>query len=407
MGEITYVTAFFKLRERENNPHIGQPGVASTEFYLQWADKLLQHPIYLIIFIDPSLEAEVQKIRNYYCLQDLTRIIPLSIEELPLYSQLTRFEENHQRNPVRNHNLQKYTPLYNLVINSKPDLLKKGIELDPFQTTHFAWIDFRIMDLCKPIDAAIFYRLEKTKKNKIRIPVMNYLYPEEYPDRREYYSYSRGKIAGGFLEGPKEEILLFIEDFQEELELALQAGYSPSEEQVYPLAVFRRDQYNFFYCDYGGSFTNFDYLKKDLRNAYWFLDGSYNRADHPNTYRVTKKILSSAKLGYLNEDPAFTPYNLFLAGYRHYISSYYLGKYDSSFQIAHLLLLSFADYLISPEMKEEISLIIRDKKPFLQENFQHLQERIPNYQEIQDLLDFKEIRKFSRKVSNFLEESLL
>jgi tetratricopeptide (TPR) repeat protein len=276
MDEVTYVTAFFKLREKENNKNTD--GFCSVERYLDSSKQLLEKDMNLIIFIEPDLKEHVMKYRKN--LIHKTLIITKNFEELRLWSRLNDFIRADQRYHISNLDTKKFTPLYHLIINSKVDFVEEAITLNPFNTPRFAWIDFRAFDL-SPVTDEFFRRMpEIIEDNRIRINMMALCVKEEIINRSEYYKIMRGKIAGTFWIGGRNELLQFIKKCQKELEWCLNNGWSVTEEMIFGVIFAEnRELFNPYCGDYTDSLSNFDVSRKNL----WLSAASFKYALNYNS----------------------------------------------------------------------------------------------------------------------------
>lgn len=275
MDKVTYVTAFFKLRQKENNKNTD--GFCSVEKYLESSKELLEKNMNLVIFIEPDLKEHVMQYRKN--LMHKTLIITKNFEELRLWPRLTDFIQGDRRYHISNLDIKKFTPLYHLIINSKVDFVEEAITLNPFNTPRFAWIDFRAFDL-SPVSDEFFRKIpEIITDNRIRINMMAYAAINEIIDKSEYYKIMRGKIAGTFWIGGKQELLQFIKKCQEELEWCLNNGWSVTEEMIFGLIFAKNSELFYPYCgDYTDSLSNFDISRKNL----WLSAVSFKHALNNN-----------------------------------------------------------------------------------------------------------------------------
>lgn len=125
---ITYVTAFYKLDERK---------YCTSEDYLNYFLSIVNTGIHIHLFLQPSLYDKYISFigeRNNVC------ITQLAFEDLPIYKELEGIDISLPAN--RNH--EKDTRNFMILINSKTEFMKRAIENNIYNTTHFAWIDFGI-----------------------------------------------------------------------------------------------------------------------------------------------------------------------------------------------------------------------------------------------------------------------
>lgn len=351
MDKVTYVTAFFKLREKENNKNTD--GFCSLEKYLDSSKVLLEKDINLIIFIEPDLKDHVIKYRKG--LMHKTLIITKTFEELRLWPRLNDFINGDRRYHITNLDIKKFTPLYHLIINSKVDFVEEAITLNPFNTPRFAWIDFRAFDL-SPVSDEFFRKMVEIGDNRIRINMMAFTILNEILDRHEYYKLMRGKIAATYWIGGKTELLQFIKKCQQELEWCLNNGWSVTEEMIFGVIFAEnRELFNPYCGDYCDSLSNFDVSRRNL----WLSAASFKYALNNNcldyVIHLGKYLLGSH---YHSEGAKLDLYHQYEI-YFNLILTY--DKLNNKLEVMNLL----KEWLNLASCSEELRNKIRSRKDFL------------------------------------------
>lgn len=128
----TIVSCYFKLNKSK----------VSHEKYLQWMQNMLIIDNPMIIFCDLSSSHIIHSFRKDK--MDITRIIITEFTDFYSYRYFKNF--NIQQNMDKEINIGHNTYLY-MVWSEKSNFLKRAIELDPFNTEYFLWVDigcFRI-----------------------------------------------------------------------------------------------------------------------------------------------------------------------------------------------------------------------------------------------------------------------
>ena len=162
---VTFVTAFLDLNKVEKRPNH-----KNTLFYIEKGIELISHPYSFAVFIDKdSYQLIPEKFKS---MTNITFHI-IDFETLPVYQlQLT----SQNLNLPLGRNKEKDTYHYLCVNISKTYLVEKAIEIDPYQSTHFAWIDFGILHIInnnspeKECFANSLRTISNYNKNRIRIP---------------------------------------------------------------------------------------------------------------------------------------------------------------------------------------------------------------------------------------------
>lgn len=182
----------------------------SINDYIKYGKKLLELPINInkIVFFDETLI-------NLNILQVFpnTIMIPIKKEEMYLYNyidQLTNFLLNTQTP-------EKDSLEYMFLMCNKTEFIRKAIELNPFQTDQFVWVDFGINHIFKN-DDSIFNSAINDLKNKnyenVRIgsiwnPDMHNVMIKTF--RANIYKDIAWYFAGGVFGGDSKSLIKFAD----------------------------------------------------------------------------------------------------------------------------------------------------------------------------------------------------
>jgi len=122
--DLTYVTAFFQnINNRKDR---------STQNYIDYAKDFLETDLQKIVFVEHQILPELSKI----CGKN-TCLIPTS----KYYLSTFRYTKGkHLLCQIQD--TEKATIDYCKVISAKTFMVKEGIEMNPFQTEKFIWVDF-------------------------------------------------------------------------------------------------------------------------------------------------------------------------------------------------------------------------------------------------------------------------
>jgi hypothetical protein len=103
-----------------------------VDSYLKRGQLLIDSPHKKIIFMD-------RKYIDNYQNNETTIFMPFSIEEMALYP----YRDLCDKQPERG---DKDNMLYMFLQNEKTEFLRKAIEMNPYYTSNFIWLDFGILD---------------------------------------------------------------------------------------------------------------------------------------------------------------------------------------------------------------------------------------------------------------------
>lgn len=296
MEKITFVTAFYKLRKRENN---FDPFCVANDRYFKAAEKIFDKDIHLIIFIEPDNEIKEHILKNRIGKEHKTLIIERTYEELKLWPKLNRFIETDKNYHIPNLDIRKFTPLYYLIINSKVEFVNEAIDINPFNTTRFSWIDFRSFEL-SPITDENFNKIgDLVANDRIHINMMCYTSKNEIQNKYEYYRFFRGKVAATFWIGGKNELKCFIEKCRQELEWCLNNGFAVTEEMIYGYVLGSNPELFYPYIgDYCESLINFEGIHKNIWLAFRSLDMAINDANWEYVKFISEIIINSHNMNF-------------------------------------------------------------------------------------------------------------
>lgn len=153
---ITIVTALYDINRESNGDG------RKFEQYLSWFEKTLKITRPMVIFVEEPLVSFVQKHRKNLP----TKIITQSLEEIPYYNLTKQIDdilksENFKSKIGAPDRVECKLALYNSIIYSKFQWVKRIISEDPFESQLFMWMDaglsrfFYGIDLDYPSDNAI------------------------------------------------------------------------------------------------------------------------------------------------------------------------------------------------------------------------------------------------------------
>ena len=186
--DCTLTTSFYDLTKYHD-------GSRKFNEAIQNMKTLLEVPCYLVIYTDNECFKEIQKIRNSYGLEHLTKYILQEFEELHYYSYINVIKNNRTAYwPTRD---ERTCAENHLLVNNKINFLKKTIELNPFQTTKFGWIDANIgpnfSKIAENYNKDMLIDILRCVDEKLHIQILN-VTNKEYKrkeHKRAFYEYYR------------------------------------------------------------------------------------------------------------------------------------------------------------------------------------------------------------------------
>ena len=211
--KVTFVTAFFELNEVRPNE---KPLQSYIKHFISLAYSAIPLCLYtssdiakMIIDADPNIFS-MSTIKLYIVSRDTT------------ISQLIMSYNNLQLPANRNSNKDTYK--YMILINSKVEYLHRAIMHNPFNTSHFAWIDFGIFHIIKGNIETVQQRLYQIATTSYKIGSL--IIPgcwqrKDMISKKDFIDNINWRFCGGFLLGCTEEITRFYNSYLTQLKIFL------------------------------------------------------------------------------------------------------------------------------------------------------------------------------------------
>jgi len=377
--DYTIVTAWYDVREKEQHhlKDIDENGhYCIPDHYFNSAKLLFNKHFPMVIFTEERYKQRILDLRPEGFI-DKTVIIIKEFEDLYLFDKYEKFLENHNQNPIRNLDNEKFTALYKFIINQKVEFVRETIEINPFSSDKFAWMDMRlhcVYDMSVEETTDIF---NKIPKDRILITQCSYTHPGEIGERHAFYEWTRGKVAAGVFIGYKEPVLKFCELCREELLSSISENLAPTDEMIYSTVIARNnDLVEPHIGDYSDVLRNLSYNRGSTYLTVNFLNKSFSEGNHYFTYKTAESL----RIGYQKKAIDLSIDTIYSVYYYNYVANYWLNQkdnckiillelYDLGFQNINLknhisekidFLLSMIEYLHDEEIMEKFRVFKKE-----------------------------------------------
>jgi hypothetical protein len=334
--DCTLVTACYDLTKYHNKSRNMQESINNMK-------SLLETPCYLIIFINDSLYNDIYKIRNELNLIHLTKFIVKEFEDLNVYKYVNIVKSNREKyHPTRD---ERTCAESHLICCSKFDFMLETINLNPFNTTKFGWIDSNVginfSKICLNYKNNMLLKiLNNATSDKFHIQILN-VTDKRFSERenlKEYYNQYRWVVCGSFfLVGNKELGNKILNELNNVFIKTTNSGYGHGEEMFY-LEILDKyyDDINRSYGDYKDIINNFLSINTSVDYIYNFIIKNYaNYSYNHECYECCKKLITSFE----NCDIEINYDIYFLTLFQSYIISFYIDKTISKNIVDKILLL--------------------------------------------------------------------
>lgn len=229
----TFVTAFLDLREDRTKDK-------SFDTCFNLANKLFLTGNLFYVFLSRSFEAQGTKLSEEY---KNIKVHYIELEDLETYKEA---ESTTQLPSIRTNHHD--TKAFMILMNSKIEFVQKAIQEDPFQTSHFAWIDFSIFHVFRNPEKSSKY-LQMLGNARLKDSVL--AFPgcwNKGQDISTIFDKVSWRFCGGFFIGDKQSLLNFYSLYRREFPLIL---------EIYGVLPWEVNMWHFMELNYGFSPTWF------------------------------------------------------------------------------------------------------------------------------------------------------
>ena len=280
----TIITMLYDIRSMENNQIERNRKLDS---YIDFSKKcLLKLPFPIIFFIDENLETydAIYNSRKELNLLDKTYIYKCDFKTTYFYKDFSRLQELQTQFKILNGELEHETPLYVILNNNKFDCIDKTIELNPFNSSHFVWMDFGINHVAE--NTEYIYNWIHEVPDKIKQMCINPFVENVEP--KEYFRFIYHNMAGGLFSGSLNNMKKYSELFKKKTEEIYNQDWYQIDEAVMTM-VYRENPelFDLFYGDYKGIVSNYQI---PFHNMDLILRGCQKCIDH-NSFKEAYNIL--------------------------------------------------------------------------------------------------------------------
>lgn len=248
----TIVTMFYNIREKEANLS-GSVYNHSVERYFNFARQFIFNLPYPVIFFTDD-DQFIQTILQERNPKAKTHVYKKPFEETYYYKHLDKLRELQKKYTIINGHLEHETPMYIILNNNKFDFIESAIKLNPFESTHFIWMDFGINHVAlntEHIHSWICQIPDKVKQLCINP------YIENIKDKQMFQTIYH-HTAGGLFTGSASNLLKYAELFKKKTEQIYDEDWYQIDEAV--MTIVQRENpelFTFFYGDYNGIISNY------------------------------------------------------------------------------------------------------------------------------------------------------
>jgi len=363
--DCTIVTALYNLYKYHKKS-------LSSDTCIDRINVVLELPVFLVIFTEKEFIDILEERRREYGFSSITLIIERKFEDLLKYRYLEQIIQNRSIYfPTID---ERTSPESHLLTCSKSDFLLETINLNPFGTTKFAWLDALLdingkMRICEEYTIDKFLNVLNNITDKFHIQILNvnnknFKFDE---NKKDYYANYKYVVCGGFftcgINIGKQILNRLNEIFIKTTEL----GFGHGEEMLY-LEILDEfyDDIEKGYGDYGQIINNILFPVCNIGYIYVcilkrYLDLSY----YKEAYNCSKKLLYSIETLKTKCEPILYMNILF----SHYVATFYYKNEEAFDVIKHI-------YNVCNE-NNELKQAFTQNKGFYESQFRYVEKYSP------------------------------
>jgi hypothetical protein len=251
----TIVTMFYNIRKKDND--ISDFHRKQEIFFALAKEFILQLNIPLFICMDEDdtdFYDFIMNTRKELHLDHITFCYRENFEKSYFYKYVDKLKDLQGKFTIINGNPRHETPLYITLNNNKFYYMENAILKNPFNSTHFVWMDFGINHVAKNPMKITEWITQIPDKIK-QLCINPYI---EKDNVKEFFKFIYHHTAGGLFSGSKENLIKYIELFKAKIEQIYNDDWYQIDEAI--MTIIQRENrelFEFYYGDYEGIITNY------------------------------------------------------------------------------------------------------------------------------------------------------
>ena len=193
------VTAYFQIQSK-------QP----VACYIEWMQHMLKMQTPMVIFCDEASYPMIASQRPLH-----TRIIVTTLKQFHSYKYINTYRANYEIDHERYHSPELY-----LIWAEKAHFVKRAIEMNPFQSNYFLWVDIGCFREPSPVKWPNPNRIREMDTNKVLVlNVTPFTEKELHCTRETLPSFlTNNRLGATIFGGGKEALLRYHELYYEMVE---------------------------------------------------------------------------------------------------------------------------------------------------------------------------------------------
>ena len=284
--KTTFVSALFDCHEDVSDDDFNK------NYYIARAVRVLMIKQPMIIFCNSKYTDIFTQIRNAFGYPDITKIITTTLDTFRAASYKAELENVYKHSPDN----KKITPELYIMWMSKFEIMHKAMIDNPFNTSHFSWIDINLLmktynNSLNYIEDNVYDKINKIAENPkdlLTCQLINYWDPSYYANFGEFFKEYRWIVAGCFYTCHIDTGLFLLPKFMDKAEELCRAGYCQGDEALFAFIIDKYPEYfNLYIGDYQDVVNNYYATTSNQNYVQWILS-RYMSAMHMDTGKFAR-----------------------------------------------------------------------------------------------------------------------
>ena len=248
----TLVTAYFDLTQEPD----ASEAIRNRPFthYLKEAHGTMALPQNLVVYCDQKTYPYLKDLRPKH-LQHKTQYILRAFNDFDIVKTRSLIAQNRREKPYKFDS--RNTPSYYLFCMLRYIMIQETIQTNPFDSTHFAWVNINIENYGWK-NLAQFQPALSLYREKFSTCWIDYLPQSLVQDYPTYFEYGRCGMCSGFFTGNTQYMGLFIQHILVAYYDCLKQGYGHADEQLFSIVYYQHpDIFDHYFGNYADMVTNY------------------------------------------------------------------------------------------------------------------------------------------------------
>lgn len=302
LSNWTLVTAYYDLTKFEDATD--EIKKRDTNYFKEHCISTLNLPYNLVIFCEKESYPFISQLRESAGMKEKTQYVIRDFDELKINKEWKKKFSDYREQIIENRRTHPYyfdprnNASYYLFCISRYISLKETVESNPFNSTHFGWINFCI----ERMGHSNLIHLEEAlaeKRDKISTCYIDYIEPKLVFNTQEYFQFGRCSMCSGFFTGNGYYMSIFCDLILNKFLKYLKEGYGHSDETLYSPVFFQNAElFQHYYGDYQQMITNYKYVYENPHSIiYNFIRHSFENDDFEKCFEACEFLWSSIEKG--------------------------------------------------------------------------------------------------------------